>query len=56
MAEVREKCDICQWDDKDEVLYGDFISQGNVKVHQFCLLSSFYIPQKGNLRNKIFTT
>jgi hypothetical protein len=40
------KCEICLWDDKDEVLYGDWLSEEGVNVHYFCLLSS-NTKQKG---------
>lgn len=47
MSRTREQCDICQWDDKNDVMYGDWMTSGNIKVHYFCLLSSSYIAQEG---------
>ncbi|XP_016926334.3 pineapple eye protein [Drosophila suzukii] len=42
------KCEICQFDDNDEVLYGEWMVSRQLHVHYYCLLLSTNLPQRGS--------
>jgi hypothetical protein len=50
MTENKQPCYICEFRDKDPVLYGDFITASNVNSHYFCMLSGTNIPQTSKVR------
>ncbi|XP_070491209.1 PHD finger protein 7-like [Chironomus tepperi] len=41
------ECNVCKLKCEDVALYGEFIRTKSVDVHYYCLLSSYYIPQRG---------
>lgn len=44
-------CFICEWRDKDPVMYGDFITTSNVNSHYLCMLTGTNIPQTSKIRD-----
>ncbi|XP_017042766.1 PHD finger protein 7 [Drosophila ficusphila] len=40
-------CDICGFDTSDPLLYGDWMTRNQVRVHYYCLLCSTNLPQRG---------
>lgn len=51
MTENRQPCNICEWRDKDPVMYGDFITTANVNSHYFCMLTGTNITQTSKVKN-----
>lgn len=53
MSENKIRCDICNYNDSNEAIYGKMISKLGWNVHYYCLLSGYNIPQNGK-NEKIF--